>query len=160
MDAFNDDWNDFNDLHKSAQRRLTGMTSYSHLLNLEDLDISKNEVDSLWQLASLPHLRELRANGNALTSTEGLEWLDGLVKLPLEGNAIEGELDPARFLWTRMEGLVLIEDARQKGGRGQDESVERWELAGEPLTAPWFLAYEVEAEPRSSSTARTEAFRR
>ncbi|KAJ7175511.1 hypothetical protein C8R46DRAFT_1213977 [Mycena filopes] len=126
---------------QSAQRRLTGMTSYSHLLNLEDLDISKNEVDSLRQLASLPHLRELRANGNALTSTEGLEWLDGLVKLPLEGNAIEGELDPARFLWTRMEvlsargnrlrvcGLVLIEDARQKGGRGQDESVERWELA-------------------------------
>ncbi|KAJ7175521.1 hypothetical protein C8R46DRAFT_1030568 [Mycena filopes] len=129
---------------QSAQRRLTGMTSYSHLLNLEDLDISKNEVDSLRQLASLPHLRELRANGNALTSTEGLEWLDGLVKLPLEGNAIEGELDPARFLWTRMEvlsargnrlrGLVLIEDARQKGGRGQDESVERWELA-EPTMA-------------------------
>lgn len=27
--------------------RLTGLTSYSHLLNLENLDISRNEVDSL-----------------------------------------------------------------------------------------------------------------
>ncbi|KAJ7163243.1 hypothetical protein C8R46DRAFT_1352952 [Mycena filopes] len=100
-----------------ASNRLTGLTSYSHLLNLENLDISRNEVDSLRQLACLRHLRELRADGNALTSAEGLERLDGLVKLSLEGNAIAGELDLARFRWTRME-VLSVRGNRLEGVRG------------------------------------------
>ncbi|KAJ6620748.1 hypothetical protein B0H10DRAFT_2215737 [Mycena sp. CBHHK59/15] len=70
-----------------ASNCLTGLTSYSHLLNLENLDISGNEVDSLRQLAPLRHLRELRADGNALRSVEGLERLDGLMKLSLAGTS-------------------------------------------------------------------------
>ncbi|KAJ7725348.1 hypothetical protein B0H16DRAFT_281822 [Mycena metata] len=98
-----------------ASNRLTGVTSYSHLLNLENLDISRNEVDSLRraslpriiishmiyliilfqfaELACLRHLRELRADDNAITSVEGLERMDGLVKLSLAGNALRA----ARF---------------------------------------------------------------
>lgn len=34
-------------LHHSWRIRLTGVTSFSHLLNLENLDISRNKVDSL-----------------------------------------------------------------------------------------------------------------
>ncbi|KAF8208591.1 hypothetical protein K438DRAFT_1812522 [Mycena galopus ATCC 62051] len=87
-----------------ASNRLTGLTSYSHLLNLENLDISRNEVDSLRQLTPLRHLRELRADGNSITSAEGLERMDGLVKLSLEGNALT-ELNLAPFRWTRLEML-------------------------------------------------------
>ncbi|KAJ7366542.1 hypothetical protein DFH08DRAFT_834757 [Mycena albidolilacea] len=87
-----------------ASNRLTGLTSYSHLLNLENLDISRNEVDSLRQLACLRHLRELRADGNTIASVEGLERMDGLVKLSLEGNALRA-LDLQPFRWTRLEML-------------------------------------------------------
>ncbi|KAJ7164715.1 hypothetical protein C8R43DRAFT_1232838 [Mycena crocata] len=87
-----------------ASNRLTGLTSYSHLLNLENLDISGNEVDSLRQLACLRHLRELRADGNTITNVEGLERMDGLVKLSLEGNALR-ELEVEGFRWTRLEML-------------------------------------------------------
>lgn len=33
--------------HTTLSSSLTGMTSYSHLLNLENLDISRNDVESL-----------------------------------------------------------------------------------------------------------------
>jgi hypothetical protein len=41
------------------------------------------------ELASLRHLRELRADGNRICCLEGIEKLDGLVKVSLEGNSIE-----------------------------------------------------------------------
>ncbi|KAF7296502.1 hypothetical protein HMN09_01057000 [Mycena chlorophos] len=89
-----------------ASNRLTGVTSYSHLLNLENLDISRNEVDSLRQLSCLRHLRELRADGNQVSDLDGLEALDGLVKLSLADNALR-EVDIARCRWTRLEVLDL-----------------------------------------------------
>ncbi|KAK7048103.1 hypothetical protein R3P38DRAFT_2867383 [Favolaschia claudopus] len=96
-----------------ASNRLTGLTSYSHLLNLENLDISRNEVDSLRQLACLRHLRELRADGNMLESAEGLERMDGLVKLSLAGNAIR-TLDVSAFRWTRLEMLNVSGNRLEK----------------------------------------------
>jgi Leucine-rich repeat (LRR) protein len=71
-----------------ASNNLTGITSYGHLLNLENLDISRNDVESLHQLECLRHLRELRADGNKITSIDGLHRMDGLVKLSLQGNCI------------------------------------------------------------------------
>jgi Leucine-rich repeat (LRR) protein len=56
------------------------------------------------ELACLRHLRELRADGNAIASVEGLERMDGLVKLSLEGNALR-ELELSAFRWTRLEML-------------------------------------------------------
>ncbi|KAJ6584656.1 hypothetical protein B0H19DRAFT_1105892 [Mycena capillaripes] len=93
--------------------RLTGLTSYSHLLNLENLDISRNEVDSLRQLACLRHLRELRADGNTIASVEGLERMDGLVKLSLEGNALR-ELEVGAFRWTRLEMLNVSKNRLER----------------------------------------------
>lgn len=45
-------------------------------------------TNSSTELSSLRHVRELRADGNTITSLEGLEELDGLVKLSLKGNKI------------------------------------------------------------------------
>ncbi|KAH6907969.1 hypothetical protein BKA70DRAFT_1280344 [Coprinopsis sp. MPI-PUGE-AT-0042] len=76
----------------------------SHLLNIESLDISHNEVDSLKQLECLRHLRELKADGNQISSIDGLQRMDGLVKLSLQGNSLQS-MDLAQFRWTRLEML-------------------------------------------------------
>ncbi|KAJ7070034.1 hypothetical protein C8F01DRAFT_1246184 [Mycena amicta] len=90
-----------------ALNLLTGVTSYSHLLNLENLDISRNEVDSLRQLSCLRHLRELRADANQVRDLDGLEALDGLVKLSLAGNALR-ELDIARLSMDEAGGALVV----------------------------------------------------
>ncbi|KAI0754656.1 hypothetical protein C8Q80DRAFT_1216571 [Daedaleopsis nitida] len=89
-----------------ASNLLTGVTSFSHLVNLENLDISRNQVDSLRQLECLRHLRELRADDNHIDSLDGLQKMDGLIKLSLQGNAIR-EIDLHGFRWTRLEMLNL-----------------------------------------------------
>ncbi|KAI1789389.1 hypothetical protein LXA43DRAFT_892958 [Ganoderma leucocontextum] len=87
-----------------ASNLLTGVTSFSHLLNLENLDISRNRIDSLRQLECLRHLRELRADGNRIDSVDGLQKMDGLMKLSLQENTIRS-LDLRDFKWTRLEML-------------------------------------------------------
>ncbi|KAG1822617.1 uncharacterized protein BJ212DRAFT_1329202 [Suillus subaureus] len=89
-----------------AHNLLTGVTSFSHLQNIESLDISHNDIDSLTQLQCLRHLRELRADGNHITSIDGLQKLDGLTKLSLQSNQIQ-EADFAKFRWPRLEMLNL-----------------------------------------------------
>ncbi|OBZ71732.1 Septation initiation network scaffold protein cdc11 [Grifola frondosa] len=89
-----------------ASNTITGLTSFSHLLNLENLDISRNQVDSLRQLECLRHLRELRADGNRIDSVDGLQKMDGLVKLSLQGNIIY-DVDLRGYRWTRLEMLNL-----------------------------------------------------
>ncbi|KAF5337481.1 hypothetical protein D9758_013588 [Tetrapyrgos nigripes] len=95
-----------------ASNSLTGVTSYHHLLNLENLDISRNQVDSLKQLSCLRHLRELKADGNSITSTEGLERMDGLVKLSLQGNRVR-LIDLEEYRWSRLEMLNMSENGME-----------------------------------------------
>ncbi|KAJ3848408.1 hypothetical protein EV368DRAFT_49354 [Lentinula lateritia] len=92
-----------------ACNSLTGLTSYHHLLNLENLDISKNEVESLSQLSCLRHLRELKADWNKISNLEGLEHMDGLVKLSVQGNRIRS-IDILQYQWTRLEMLNISEN--------------------------------------------------
>ncbi|KAI0643053.1 hypothetical protein C8Q79DRAFT_204209 [Trametes meyenii] len=92
-----------------AANVLTGVTSFSHLLNLENLDISRNQIDSLRQLECLRHLRELRADGNRIDSVDGLQKMDGLIKLSLQGNRIRA-LDLHEYKWTRLEMLNLSQN--------------------------------------------------
>ncbi|KAF9235186.1 hypothetical protein BU15DRAFT_89671 [Melanogaster broomeanus] len=89
-----------------ASNILTGVSSFSHLQNLENLDISNNEIDSLSQLQCLRHLRELKADGNQITSLDGLQKLEALTKLSLQGNLIR-EVDVSFFRWPRLEMLNL-----------------------------------------------------
>lgn len=92
------------------------MTSFGHLLNLENLDLSYNDIDSLQrkiyfllavqlgdrpicvEISCLRHLRELRADGNKIVQLNGLENFDGLLKLSVEGNMLR-EVDLSGFRW-------------------------------------------------------------
>jgi len=101
-------------------RSLTALTSFSHLLNLENLDISRNNIDSLRRKASgfsqcmscdskillicyvelecLRHLRELKADHNKITSLDGLQNMDGLVKLSVQNNLMQS-VELGKFKW-------------------------------------------------------------
>ncbi|KAG8214791.1 hypothetical protein J3R82DRAFT_9927 [Butyriboletus roseoflavus] len=92
-----------------ASNILTGVTSFSHLQNLESLDISNNDIDSLTQLQCLRHLRELKADGNRITSLDGLQKLEALTKLSVQCNVIE-EVDLSLFRWPRLEMLDLSQN--------------------------------------------------
>ncbi|KAI5119366.1 hypothetical protein M0805_008521 [Coniferiporia weirii] len=95
---------------------LTSLTSFGHLLNLENLDISHNDIDSLQQLGCLRHLREFRADGNKIANLDGLAHLDGLLKLSLQGNELRS-LDFSTFRWSRLE-LLNLSDNRLESVRG------------------------------------------
>ncbi|THH11660.1 hypothetical protein EW145_g491 [Phellinidium pouzarii] len=100
----------------AASNTLTSLTSFGHLLNLENLDISYNDVDSLQQLGCLRHLREFRADGNKISSLDGLAHLDGLLKLSLQGNQLR-ELNFSAFRWSRLE-LLNLSNNRLENVRG------------------------------------------
>ncbi|KAF2199417.1 hypothetical protein GQ43DRAFT_464848 [Delitschia confertaspora ATCC 74209] len=67
---------------------LTGLTSWSSLMNLQHLDVSNNDIDSLDGLGQLIHLRTLRADHNRISSLAGIFELDGLMELRAESNRI------------------------------------------------------------------------
>ena len=68
---------------------LSNMTSWGHLQNLQYLDVSGNELESLEGLSCLYHLRELNANDNKITDIDGILDLNGLQSLGLRGNELE-----------------------------------------------------------------------
>jgi hypothetical protein len=69
----------------AAHNNLTSLTSWGHLFNLQYLDIGYNQVDSLRGLEGLVHLRELRADGNPISTLEGVDRMDGLLRLGVRG---------------------------------------------------------------------------
>jgi hypothetical protein len=86
--------------------QLSSLTSWSHLMNLQYLDVSHNQLDSLDGLGALIHLRELRADDNCISSLSGLVELDGLLTLRLRRNNI-GEIDFADYQLQRLSSLDL-----------------------------------------------------
>ncbi|KAK0320056.1 Protein nud1 [Friedmanniomyces endolithicus] len=89
--------------------RLSGLTAWGHLGNLQYLDISGNQLDSLKGLSGLVHLRELRADGNQIGTLDGIQELDGLLKLRLRGNQIQ-EVDLVDFQLPHLEDLNLMDN--------------------------------------------------
>ena len=85
--------------------RLSSLTCWTPLLNLQYLDISGNQLDSLSGLANLVHLRELRADHNQITSLDGVLHLDGLLKLRLRHN----EIDQAVFTGCQLQRLTSLD---------------------------------------------------
>jgi Leucine-rich repeat (LRR) protein len=51
------------------------------------------------ELESLRHLRELKADYNKIVDLDGLQNMDGLVKLSLQGNLIQS-MDLSKFKWS------------------------------------------------------------
>lgn len=91
---------------KASQNMLTELTSWDHLMNLQYVDISGNEVKSLSALKNLVHLRSIRADDNQLTSLDGLACHDGLLSLRARNNLIE-EVDFSTVSFERLTELDL-----------------------------------------------------
>ena len=104
-----------------SSNRLTSLTSFGHLRNLERLDISSNQLDSvarkssdlmgltlnlLAELTCLVHLRELNVDNNQISSIDGLSQLDGLIKISMKNNRLSS-IDLSRTKWRRLESLNL-----------------------------------------------------
>lgn len=74
------------------------------------------EYDTCAELSCLRHLRELKADGNAITSLAGLEELDGLTRLSVKDNQIS-EVDFEGYRWWGML-LRVLGDTDDGLGRG------------------------------------------
>lgn len=68
--------------------RLTNLTSWGHLINLQYLDISNNHLESLAGLKHMIHLRELVVDGNELNGLKEIMHLDGLLSLRARRNIL------------------------------------------------------------------------
>ncbi|KAF2638137.1 hypothetical protein P280DRAFT_471798 [Massarina eburnea CBS 473.64] len=68
---------------------LTALTTWTTLMNLQYLDISGNDIDTLDGLGELIHLRTLKADDSRIRSLNGVLHLDGLIELSVAGNEIE-----------------------------------------------------------------------
>ncbi|RMY79283.1 hypothetical protein D0864_09116 [Hortaea werneckii] len=68
---------------------LSSLTNWGHLMNLQYLDISGNQLSDLHGMSNLIHLRELRADDNHISSLEGILELDGLLKVRMRRNKIQ-----------------------------------------------------------------------
>lgn len=109
-------------LHAS-NNKLSSLTSVAHLRRIEILDVSNNQLDSVFRMsciiktsgkaderefACLKSLKEFKADGNTITDLSGIAELDGLVKLSVANNCIE-TLDVGRTKWYVSETAIIAE---------------------------------------------------
>ncbi|KAJ5506813.1 Leucine-rich repeat typical subtype [Penicillium expansum] len=73
---------------KIPRNCLSNLTPWSHMINLQYLDVSGNDIETLDGFASLIHLRELKANDNQIRNIDGILGLNGLLSLKLSNNSI------------------------------------------------------------------------
>ena len=74
---------------RMMDNQLSSLTAWSHLMNLQYIDVSNNSLTSLAAFASLVHLRSLKADNNQITSLDGIKFHKGLQTLRARGNAIQ-----------------------------------------------------------------------
>ncbi|KAF2860979.1 hypothetical protein K470DRAFT_257329 [Piedraia hortae CBS 480.64] len=74
---------------RACHNRLSSITHWGQLSNLQYLNLSNNLLDSLHGLSHLVHLREIIADDNQITSIDGIFALDGLLKLRLRRNKLQ-----------------------------------------------------------------------
>ncbi|KAF9433854.1 hypothetical protein BGZ76_008891 [Entomortierella beljakovae] len=89
---------------------LDDLTNFSHLLNLQYLDISHNGIQDLTGLSCLVHLRELIAEGNKIKSLSALQQMDGLIRLDVSHNCLTS-LD---FRWSKLQRLEYLNASHNK----------------------------------------------
>lgn len=90
---------------RMTNNQLSGLTAWSHLMNLQYVDISNNDLTSLAALRNLVHLRTVKVDNNQLTSLDGIKCHRGLQSLRARGNLIE-EVD---FHGSAMESLTDLD---------------------------------------------------
>ncbi|KAJ5356912.1 hypothetical protein N7517_011521 [Penicillium concentricum] len=91
---------------KIPRNCLSNLTPWSHMINLQYLDVSGNDIETLDGFASLIHLRELKANDNKIRNIDGILDLNGLLSLKLSNNSIAA-VDFAGSELTRLRDLDL-----------------------------------------------------
>ncbi|EIW72482.1 hypothetical protein TREMEDRAFT_25688, partial [Tremella mesenterica DSM 1558] len=89
-----------------AGNRLTGLTSVDHLRGLRILDLSKNKLEMVNQLACLHELKELRLNDNVITDITSIMNLEHLTSLSVSGNKISS-VDFSKAKWGNLENFDL-----------------------------------------------------
>ena len=89
-----------------CNNKLSSLSSFGHLTNLERLDLSGNPIDSVHHLSCLKHLRDFKADGCGLVSLQGLTELDSLVKISLKRNNLT-EVNFYQTKWKFVETLKL-----------------------------------------------------
>ncbi|KAG0326414.1 hypothetical protein BGZ99_009555 [Dissophora globulifera] len=98
---------------KTLQARsnlLSDITNFCHLVNLQYLDISHNDIEDLTGVSSLVHLRELMAEGNKIKSVSALQQMDGLIRLDVSHNLLTS-LD---FRWSKLQRLEFLNASHNK----------------------------------------------
>lgn len=85
----------------ARSNQLVSLTSWTHLMHLQYLDISSNGLESLDGLGHLIHLRELRVDSNRIRRLDGIADLDGLITLSARNNSIR-ELNFEQFRFGRV----------------------------------------------------------
>lgn len=95
---------------QARSNQLSNLTSFSHLMNLQYLDISYNGIEDLTGLSSLVHLRELNVANNKVKSVSALQQMDGLIRLDVSHNCLTS-LD---FRWSRLQRLEFLNASHNK----------------------------------------------
>ncbi|KAF9305388.1 hypothetical protein BGZ74_010436 [Mortierella antarctica] len=95
---------------QARANQLSNVTSFSHLVNLQYLDISHNGIENLTGLACLVHLRELNVAHNKIKSVSALQQMDGLIRLDVSHNCLTS-LD---FQWSRLQRLEFLNASHNK----------------------------------------------
>ncbi|KAG0346404.1 hypothetical protein BG004_001814 [Podila humilis] len=95
---------------QARSNQLSNLTSFSHLKNMQYLDISNNEIDDLTGLSSLVHLRELKVVNNKIKSVSALQQMDGLIRLDVSHNCLTS-LD---FRWSKLQRLEFLNVSHNK----------------------------------------------
>jgi Leucine-rich repeat (LRR) protein len=93
----------------ARSNQISNLTGWSHLANLQYLDISNNYLSDLNGLSGLVHLREIRADDNEIASLDAVYQIDGLLKLRLRRNKLT-TVDFANSRLQRLEDLDLCEN--------------------------------------------------
>lgn len=117
----------------AAGNRLSALTSVDHSRNLQVLDLSRNQLDSVSrkytsilslssltrsELRCLKHLRDLRVDHNRIKDLSSIMTMDSLLKLSARGNRVD-KLELGGSRWSKLDHLDLAEN-----GLGEIEGLE------------------------------------
>ena len=92
---------------------LSDLAAWSSLYNLQYMDVSGNNIQSVKGFRSLVHLRALKADHNEIRSLSGLEDLDGLISLSLRGNKLRAvDLDNFHLYVSSNPGVAIANESQ------------------------------------------------
>ena len=95
LDVSNNQIGDLNGIPSTVRRlnirenHISDLAAWNSLYNVQYMDVSGNNLQSVKGFHSLVHLRALKADYNEIRDLNGLEDLDGLISLSVRGNKLQ-----------------------------------------------------------------------